>query len=90
MNDEGSGAAATATMMTEAAFDNVPSEHEGAGATFTFGLMFSEEPDVGYQTLRDHAFECDGRVRARGEAAHAGQQRGMEHHGRPRPARRLD
>ena len=60
MNDEGIGAAATAITTTEAAFENVPSEHEGAGATFTFGLMFSEEPDVGYQTLRDHPFEVTG------------------------------
>ena len=60
MNDEGSGAAATAITTTEAAFANVPSEHEGAGTTFTFGLMFSEEPDVDYQTLRDHAFEVTG------------------------------
>ena len=60
MNEEGSGAAVTAITPTEAAFDNVPSEQEGAGTTFTFGLMFSQEPDVRYQTLRDHALEVTG------------------------------
>ena len=61
MNEEGSGAAITAITPTEAAFDKCPVRpREGAGTTFTFGLMFSQEPDVGYQTLRDHALEVTG------------------------------
>ena len=42
-----------------AELDGVPEEHDGE-STFTFGLTFSEEPRVGYRTLRDSAFDVDG------------------------------
>ena len=42
-----------------AALDGAPEAHDGESA-FTFGLTFSEEPNVGYRTLRDEAFEVDG------------------------------
>ena len=42
-----------------AEFDGVPAAHDGE-STFTFGLTFSEEPEVSYRTLRDEAFEVDG------------------------------
>ena len=41
-----------------ASFSDVPAEH--SEESFTFGLTFSEEPDVSYQTLRDEAFEVNG------------------------------
>ena len=47
------------TVPLTAELDGVPDEHDGE-STFTFGLTFSEEPRVGYQTLRDEAFEVDG------------------------------
>ena len=42
-----------------ASFSNMPAEHAGEG-TFEFGLTFSEEPAVGYQKLRDDAFNVGG------------------------------
>ena len=42
-----------------AELDGVPGEHDGE-STFTFGLTFSEEPQVSYRTLRDEAFDVDG------------------------------
>ena len=48
MNDEGIGAAATATATTEgtpaltASFSGAPAEHEGAGSTLTVRVTFSE------------------------------------------------
>lgn len=50
--------AATATVAKPpftATFENVPEAHLGQNA-FTFELQFSEEPDLSYITLRDHAF----------------------------------
>ena len=41
-----------------AEFEDVPEAHDGE--RFTFGLSFSEEPDLSYRTLRDHAFEVGG------------------------------
>ncbi len=42
-----------------ASFADMPSTH--TGDSFTFGLVFSEEPDdVSYQTLRDDAFDVTG------------------------------
>ena len=62
-NDESATSAPTGVVEAEpapltASFDDVPASH--TGAEFTFGLTFSEEPDVGYETLRDDAFEVTG------------------------------
>ena len=46
-----------------ATFANVPAEHGGGGEAnrFSFDLSFSENPKVGYRTLRDnHAFTVTG------------------------------
>ncbi len=60
-------AAATGTIVdndTEAptpltaTFEDMPETHDGS--RIRFGLTFSEEPSVGYQTLRDEAFEVTG------------------------------
>ena len=40
-----------------ARFENMPSEHDGS--EFTFELHFSENPEVSFRTLRDHAFTVD-------------------------------
>ena len=42
-----------------AAFGNVPTTHDGE-TPFTFELRFSEEFDLSYKTLRDHAFTVIG------------------------------
>ena len=42
-----------------ASLDNTPSSHDGESA-FTFELRFSEEFDLSYKTLRDHAFTVTG------------------------------
>ncbi len=42
-----------------ASFKNTPESHDGQ-ASFTFELRFSEEPDLSYKTLRDHAFTVAG------------------------------
>ena len=47
------------TVPLTAELDGVPEEHDGE-STFTFGLTFSEEPRVGFRTLRDSAFDVDG------------------------------
>ena len=62
-------AAATGTIRDDdalpvltASFGDVPDAH--GGEPFTFGLTFSEEPELSYRTLRDHAFdETGGTVR---------------------------
>ena len=41
----------------------MPASHDTA--SFTFGLTFSEEVELSYQTLRDSAFDVDGRCGAR-------------------------
>ena len=41
-------------------FDNVPAGHAGAGANFTFRVLFSEEPDVSFRVLRDESFAVTG------------------------------
>ena len=45
-----------------ASFANVPADHGGSGEAnrFSFDLSFSENPKVGYRTLRDHAFQITG------------------------------
>ena len=51
----------SATLLT-ASFGDMPATH--AGEEFEFRLTFSEEPEVSYVTLRDHAFdETGGTVR---------------------------
>ena len=51
------------TEPLTASFSNVPAEHDGE-SRFTFDLTFSEEPDLSYVTLRDHAFNVtNGEVR---------------------------
>ena len=47
------------TVPLTAELDGVPEAHDGE-STFTFGLTFSEEPKVGYQRLRDEAFDVGG------------------------------
>ena len=47
----------SATPLT-ASFGDVPATH--AGEEFEFRLTFSEEPEVSYVTLRDHAFDVTG------------------------------
>ena len=47
------------TVPLTAELDGVPEAHDGE-STFTFGLTFSEEPKVGYRTLRDTAFDVGG------------------------------
>ena len=42
-----------------ASFSNAPDSHNGQTA-FTFELRFSEEFDISYLTLRDHAFTVTG------------------------------
>ena len=50
--------AAKPTPLT-ASFGNAPDSHDGQTA-FTFELRFSEEFDISYLTLRDHAFTVTG------------------------------
>ena len=40
-----------------ARFENMPSEHDGS--EFTFELHFSENPEVSFRTLKNHAFTVD-------------------------------
>ena len=40
-----------------ASFSGMPTEHDGS--SFTFELHFSENPEVSFRTLRDHAFTVD-------------------------------
>ena len=40
-----------------ASFSGMPSEHDGS--SFTFELEFSENPEVSFRTLKDHAFTVD-------------------------------
>ena len=47
----------SATPLT-ASFGDMPATH--AGEEFAFRLTFSEEPEVSYVTLRDHAFDVTG------------------------------
>ena len=54
-----------------------PESHDGS-ATFTFELHFSEEPDVGYRTLRDHAFTETGGEVTKARRLTAGSNLGWE------------
>ena len=53
-------AVAAAPEPLTASFSGMPSEHGGAGTTFTFRLQFSEAPAVSYTVLRDQAFDVTG------------------------------
>ena len=53
---------ATATVVRPpltASAQNVPQSHDGQN-TFTFEMEFSQEPDLSYTTIRDHAFTVTG------------------------------
>ncbi len=58
-NTDGSTDDATVTDLT-ASFGAMPSEHAGPGTEFVFQLTFSENPELSYITLRDHAFTVTG------------------------------
>ena len=60
-NEESSTSAATATVKSPltAGLENEPSSHDGE-KVFTFELRFSEEVDLGFRTLRNHAFTAVG------------------------------
>ena len=59
-NEETLISAATAAVATlTASSHEVPSAHDGE-TVFTFELHFSEEFDLSYQVLRDHAFTVTG------------------------------
>ena len=67
-DDEGNDEALTSAATTEvdaapppltAKFLDTPATHDGQTA-FTFELRFSEEFDLSYKTLRDHAFTVTG------------------------------
>ena len=53
-------AVAAAPVPLTVSFMGMPSEHGGAGTTFTFRLQFSEAPAVSYRVLRDQAFDVTG------------------------------
>ena len=59
-NDGGGTAVAVADLT--ASFSAMPGEHGGAGESnrFTFDLAFSENLELSYKTLRDHAFTVTG------------------------------
>ena len=52
-------AVAAAPAALTASIHNGPHSHDGQNS-FTFELRFSEEVDLSYQTLRDHAFTVTG------------------------------
>ena len=64
-NEEESTSAATAAVEADslppltASLENIATSHDGENA-FTFELRFSEEFNLSYKTLRDHAFTVTG------------------------------
>ena len=54
-----SAATEVVTVRLTAAFENVPSEHDGA-SIFTFRVRFSEVPALSYKVLRDESFAVTG------------------------------
>ena len=59
LTSEATGTVAAKPIPLTATFTNVPTSHGGSGATFTFDLAFSENLELSYITLRDHAFTED-------------------------------
>ena len=85
-NPESATSAATATVAAApepltASFSGVPAEH--TGDEFTFGLMFSDEPDVGYQALRDEALEASGGTVRKARRQQSGSNRSWTIHVEP-------
>ena len=74
-----SDAAETASLT--ASFSELPASH--AGAEFTFGLAFSEEPQVSFRTLRDHAFAVSGGAVRRARRQQRGSNRRWTIHVEP-------
>ena len=73
----------TTTMSTTpltASFSNMPASH--TGEEFTFGLTFSENVDAQLRDAPRHGVHGDRWRGEDGPAPTAGQQPGMEHHGR--------
>ena len=63
-NDESRTSTATGTVVAAPApltvsLENKPTSHDGAN-DFSFDVRFSEEFDLSYKTLRDHAFTVTG------------------------------
>ena len=61
--DDGAGTGTIRNMEAvldplTASISGVPAEHDGSTG-FHFDLTFSEEPEIGYAALRDHAFDVD-------------------------------
>ena len=61
----------------------MPAEHAGEGATFTFGLTFSEEFDLSYKTLRDEALDATGGTVRRAKRQQSGSNRSWTIHVEP-------
>ena len=57
-DDEGTDDSGNTSLT--ASFSAMPGEHGGPGERFSFELMFSEAPEVGYQEVRDDAFTITG------------------------------
>ena len=85
-NEESLASAAThpvaaAPEPLTASFNGVPSEH--TGEKFTFGLTFSEELELSYQTLRDDALEASGGTVQRAKRQQSGSNRSWTIHVKP-------
>ena len=57
-DDEGTDDSGNTSLT--ASFSAMPGEHGGPGERFSFDLMFSEAPEVGYRKVRDDAFTVTG------------------------------
>ena len=62
-------------------FSGVPAEH--TGEKFTFGLTFSDEPDVGFRALRDDALEASGGTVRRAKRQQSGSNLSWTIHVKP-------
>ena len=65
-----------------AQFQATPASHDGQAA-FTFELRFSEEFDLSYKTLRDHAFTVTGGAVTKSRRLDKSSNTGWEIHVRP-------
>ena len=65
-----------------ATFEDVPEEH-GGSSVFTFKLRFSDEPEVGYRTLRDQAIAATGGTVKRARRLARGRNDRWEVHVKP-------